>query len=148
MFDHGVSARVVVCDFCCRFNTIARKPEHDKASRMGPCHSASDLNRIARIAIVSCKRSERGECEMTQTTNRFFDEIGRLMNDAAGAAQGVKREVDQVMRNQAERILRDLDVVKREEFDAVKDMARLAREENEALKARIAALEAKLGGAG
>jgi len=50
------------------------------------------------------------------------------------------------MRNQAERILRDLDVVKREEFDAVKDMARLAREENEALKVRIAALEAKLGG--
>ena len=72
---------------------------------------------------------------MTQTNNRFFDEIGRLMNDAAGAAQGVKREVDTVVRNQAERILRDLDLVKREEFDAVKDMARLAREENEALKA-------------
>jgi BMFP domain-containing protein YqiC len=83
--------------------------------------------------------------EMTQTTNRFFDEIGRLMNDAAGAAQGVKREVDTVVRNQAEKILRDLDVVKREEFEAVKEMARLAREENEALKARIAALEAKLG---
>ena len=82
---------------------------------------------------------------MTQTNNRFFDEIGRLMNDAAGAAQGVKREVDTVMRNQAERILRDLDLVKREEFDAVKDMARLAREENEVLKARIVALETKLG---
>src|SRR3954447_3514406 len=82
---------------------------------------------------------------MTQTNNRFFDEIGRLMNDAAGAAQGVKREVDTVVRNQAERILRDLDLVKREEFDAVKDMARLAREENEALKGRIAALEARLG---
>ena len=81
---------------------------------------------------------------MTQTSNRFFDEIGRLMNDAAGAAQGVKREVDTVVRNQAEKILRDLDIVKREEFEAVKDMARLAREENEALKARIAALEAKL----
>ena len=39
---------------------------------------------------------------MTQTNNRFFDEIGRLMNDAAGAAQGVKREVDTVVRNQAE----------------------------------------------
>jgi BMFP domain-containing protein YqiC len=84
--------------------------------------------------------------DMTQTSNRFFDEIGRLMNDAAGAAQGVKREVDTVVRNQAEKILRDLDIVKREEFEAVKDMARLAREENEALKARIAALEAKLGG--
>jgi len=82
---------------------------------------------------------------MTQTSNRFFDEIGRLMNDAAGAAQGVKREVDTVVRNQAEKILRDLDIVKREEFEAVKDMARLAREENEALKSRIAALEAKLG---
>ena len=82
---------------------------------------------------------------MTQTTNRFFDEIGRLMNDAAGAAQGVKREVDTVMRNQAERILRDLDVVKREEFEAVKDMARLAREENETLKARSEALEKKAG---
>ena|SRR6185437_14536893 len=82
---------------------------------------------------------------MTQTSNRFFDEIGRLMNDAAGAAQGVKREVDTVMRNQAERILRDLDLVKRDEFDAVKDMARLAREENEALKSRIAALEARIG---
>src|SRR6185436_3748027 len=86
-----------------------------------------------------------GAFQMTQTSNRFFDEIGRLMNDAAGAAQSVKREVDTVVRNQAERILRDLDLVKREEFDAVKDMARLAREENEALKGRIAALEAKLG---
>ena len=82
---------------------------------------------------------------MTQTTNRFFDEIGRLMNDAAGAAQGVKREVDTLWRNQAEKILRDLDVVKREEFEAIKDMARLAREENEALKARIEVLEGKLG---
>ncbi|RXH23717.1 hypothetical protein XH99_30060 [Bradyrhizobium nanningense] len=84
---------------------------------------------------------------MTQTSNRFFDEIGRLMNDAAGAAQGVKREFDTVMRSQAEKFLRDMDLVKREEFEVVKDMARLAREENEALKARIAALEAKLGGA-
>src|SRR5512138_45196 len=95
---------------------------------------------------VTIHRPER--FRMTQTTNRFFDEIGRLMNDAAGAAQGVKREVDAVMRNQAERILRDLDVVKREEFEAVKDMARLAREENEALKARVAALEARLGSGG
>ena len=82
---------------------------------------------------------------MTQTTNRFFDEIARLMNDAAGVASGVRREFETMVRNQAERILRDLDLVKREEFEAVKDMARLAREENEALKARIAALEARLG---
>jgi BMFP domain-containing protein YqiC len=80
---------------------------------------------------------------MTQTSNRFFDEMARLMNDAAGVAQGVRREFDTLFRNQAERILRDLDVVQREEFEAVKEMARLAREENETLKARIAALEAK-----
>ena len=79
---------------------------------------------------------------MVQTTNRFFDEVARLMNDAAGVAQGVRREFETLFRNQAERFLRDLDVVKREEFEAVKDMARIAREENEALKARIAALEA------
>jgi BMFP domain-containing protein YqiC len=91
--------------------------------------------------------TESREQSMTQTNNRFFDEVARLMNDAAGVATGVRREFDTVMRTQAERILRDLDVVQREEFEAVKDMARLAREENEALKARIAALEAKLGGA-
>ena len=81
---------------------------------------------------------------MVQTTGRLYDEFARLMNDAAGVAQGMRREFDSVMRTQAERILRDLDVVHREEFEAVKEMARLAREENEALKARIAALEAKL----
>jgi BMFP domain-containing protein YqiC len=79
---------------------------------------------------------------MTQTSNRFFDEVARLMNDAAGVAQGVRREFDTLMRSQAERIIRDLDLVKREEFEAVKEMARLAREENEALKARVEALEA------
>jgi BMFP domain-containing protein YqiC len=85
---------------------------------------------------------------MTQTSNRFFDEMARLMNDAAGVAQGVRREFDTLLRNQAERMLRDLDVVKREEFEAVKEMARLAREENEALAARISALEAAIGKAG
>ena len=82
---------------------------------------------------------------MTQTSNRFFDEMARLMNDAAGVAHGVRREFDTLLRNQAERMLRELDVVKREEFEAVKEMARLAREENAALEARIAALEAALG---
>jgi BMFP domain-containing protein YqiC len=80
---------------------------------------------------------------MTQTTSRFLDEIARLMNDAAGVAQGVRREFDTLFRTQAERMLRDLDVVKREEFEAVKDMASRAREENEALKARLDALEGK-----
>jgi BMFP domain-containing protein YqiC len=81
---------------------------------------------------------------MTQTSSRILDELARLMNDAAGVAQGVRREFDTLFRTQAERILRDLDVVDREEFEAVKAMATLAREENEALKKRIEALEAKL----
>ena len=81
---------------------------------------------------------------MVQPTTRIFDEMARLMNDAAGVASGVRREFDTLFRTQAERILRDLDVVQREEFEAVKEMARLAREENEALKARIDALEARL----
>jgi len=85
---------------------------------------------------------------MVQTTGRLYDEFARLMNDAAGVAQGVRREFDTVLRTQAERILRDLDIVHREEFEAVKEMARLAREENEALKARIDALEAKLAARG
>jgi BMFP domain-containing protein YqiC len=82
---------------------------------------------------------------MTQTSNRFFDEIARLMNDAAGVAQGVRREVETLMRSQGEKVLREMDVVRREEFEAVQEMARLAREENDALKARVAAIEAKLG---
>jgi BMFP domain-containing protein YqiC len=85
---------------------------------------------------------------MVQTTNRFFDEVARLMNDAAGAAQGVRREFETLFRGQAERVLRELDVVRRDDFEAVKEMARIAREENEALKARVAALEATLGKAG
>jgi BMFP domain-containing protein YqiC len=81
---------------------------------------------------------------MTQTNSRLFDELGRLMTDAAGVAQGMRREVETLVRAQAERLMRDMDMVTREEFDAVKDMARLAREENEALKARIEALEGRL----
>jgi BMFP domain-containing protein YqiC len=81
---------------------------------------------------------------MTQTSNRLFDEMARLMNDAAGVASGFRREAETVVRSQAERVLRTMDVVQREEFEAVKDMARIAREENEALKARIKALEAAL----
>ena len=80
---------------------------------------------------------------MTQTSNRFFDEMARLMNDAAGVAQGVRREFDTLVHSQIERVLREFNVVQREEFEAVKEMARLAREENEALKARLDALEGK-----
>jgi BMFP domain-containing protein YqiC len=81
---------------------------------------------------------------MTQTSNRFVDEFAKLMTDAAGAAQGLRREFETVMKSQGERMLRELDVVQREEFEAVKDMAVKAREENERLAQRVAALEAEL----
>jgi BMFP domain-containing protein YqiC len=97
------------------------------------------------FAIV---RNVGAEMRMAQTTGRLFDEFAKLMNDAAGVAQGVRREIDAVVRTQAERILRDMDLVHREEFEAVKEMARLAREENDSLNARIAALEARLTTAG
>lgn len=81
---------------------------------------------------------------MTQSNNRIVDEFAKLMTDAAGAAQGVRREVETLMRSQGERMLREMDVVPREEFEVVKAMARKAREENEALAARLDALEAEL----
>ncbi len=81
---------------------------------------------------------------MTQTTNRFLDELAKLMTDAAGAADGLKREIGAVVRAQSERLLNEMDVVQREEFEAVKAMAEKARAENEHLEARIAALEAQL----
>ena len=75
--------------------------------------------------------------------NPLLDNLSRLMTDAMGVAQGVKKEADGVFKAQIERILRDVDVVTREEFEAVKAMAVLAREENEALAARLDALESK-----
>ena len=81
---------------------------------------------------------------MTQTSNRLYDRFARLMNDAAGVASGVRREAATMFRSQVERIATDIDLVRREDFEAVKDMARLAREENAKLEERIAQLEAQL----
>ncbi|MBX9863214.1 MAG: accessory factor UbiK family protein [Hyphomicrobium sp.] len=81
---------------------------------------------------------------MTQTSNRLLDEVAKLMTDAAGAAQGVRREVEGVMRGQAERMLQSMDIVKREEFEAVKAMAEKARAENERLEGLVSALQARL----
>jgi BMFP domain-containing protein YqiC len=81
---------------------------------------------------------------MTQTTGRFFDEIAKFMTDAAGAAQGVRSEVETAARSQAERLFRGMDLPQREEFEAVKAMALKAREENERLSKKIEELEAAL----
>jgi BMFP domain-containing protein YqiC len=83
---------------------------------------------------------------MTQTSNRVFDEFARLMTDAASVAQGVRREAETMFRSQVERFINDLDLVKRAEFDVVRELASKARAENEALSARIAILEARLAG--
>jgi BMFP domain-containing protein YqiC len=84
---------------------------------------------------------------MTQTNNRFLDDLAKLMTDAAGAAQGMRRNFEGMVRSQGERMLREMDVVQREEFEAVKAMAVKAREENEQLAARVAALETELAAA-
>lgn len=81
---------------------------------------------------------------MTQTTNKLFDDFAKLMTEAAGAADGVRRETETLIKAQAEKFLRDMNVVTREDFEAVREMAQKARQENEALAARIAALEAAL----
>jgi BMFP domain-containing protein YqiC len=81
---------------------------------------------------------------MTQTTGRFFDELGKLITDATGAADGVRKEVEGMVRTQAERMLRDLDIVRREEFEAVAAMAQKAREENDRLSRRVDELESLL----
>ncbi len=81
---------------------------------------------------------------MPQTNSRFFDDLSRLMTDAAGLADGARREAQTFARSQLERMAAGMDLVSREEFEAVRDMAARAREENEKLAARIVALEAKL----
>lgn len=84
---------------------------------------------------------------MREEANRFVDDLAKLMTDAAGMAQGVRREAETLVKSRVERLLKDMDVVGREEFEAVRDMAVAAREENERLAARIAALEARLAAA-
>jgi BMFP domain-containing protein YqiC len=81
---------------------------------------------------------------MNNTSSRFFDELAKLMTNAAGAAQGVRKEIDSLVQTQVERVLNNLNVVKREEFDVVRDMAEKARAENERLEKRIADLETRL----
>jgi BMFP domain-containing protein YqiC len=85
---------------------------------------------------------------MPQTSNPILDDLARLMTDAAGMAQGVRREAETLAKTQIERLLSTMDVVTREEFEAVREMAILAREENEKLAARIAELESKLDAKG
>jgi BMFP domain-containing protein YqiC len=81
---------------------------------------------------------------MVEPRGRILDDIARLVTDAAGVAQGVRREAETLARGQLDRLVATMDLVSREEFEAVRDMAALAREENELLRKRIEALEARL----
>ena len=78
-----------------------------------------------------------------QARGKIFDDISQLMTNAMGVAQGAKDEADTALKSLIDRWLADRDFVTREEFDAVRAMAQKAREENEALKTRLDALEAK-----
>jgi BMFP domain-containing protein YqiC len=83
-----------------------------------------------------------------QTRNRMFDDFATLMQNAMGVAQGAKVEAETAMKGLVDRWLADRNFVTREEFDAVRAMAQKAREENDALAARLAALEAKAADSG
>jgi BMFP domain-containing protein YqiC len=81
-----------------------------------------------------------------QTRNKFLDDMSQLMTNAMGVAQGAKTEAETAMKSLVDRWMADRDFVTREEFDAVRAMAQKAREENEALKARLDALDARKKG--
>ncbi len=80
-----------------------------------------------------------------QSSNRLFDDVARIFTDAAGAAQGVKREAETLLKAQAERLIRDMDIATREEVDVLRDLVTALRSRNEALEARVAALEGRNG---
>ena len=75
--------------------------------------------------------------------SRILDDLGRLMNDAAGVADGVRREVETAVRSQAERIIADLDLVKREDYDALRELVQAQGEELAQLKKELGALRTK-----
>ena len=79
---------------------------------------------------------------MAQASSKLFDNVGRMMNDAAGVADGVRREVESMVRAQAERFVMDMNLVKREDYDALRELVQTQSAELRALKADVAALKA------
>jgi BMFP domain-containing protein YqiC len=82
---------------------------------------------------------------MTNGQGRMFDDLAKLMNDAAGMAQSARREVESVLRAQADRVVSEMDLVRREDFDIAQDLARRALTEVEKLARRVEELEARMG---
>jgi BMFP domain-containing protein YqiC len=85
---------------------------------------------------------------MAQASSRLFDNVGRMMNDAAGVADGVRREVESMVRAQAERFVMDMNLVKREDYDALRELVQTQSAELRALKAEVAALKRGSAGTG
>ncbi len=105
---------------------------------------AAEKSVLRGLCQVNCPAIKTAkENPMAQTDNPFLDGVAKAFTDAAGMAQSVRTEIDTFMRQRLERLVADMDFVPREEFEAVKAMAAKARAENEALAARIAALESK-----
>jgi len=73
--------------------------------------------------------------------SRIFDDLGRMMNEAAGVADGVRREVESVVKSQAQRFVNDMDLVKREDFDALRELVQVQGEEIDQLRAELATLK-------
>ena len=84
---------------------------------------------------------------MASTSSKLFDNVGRMMNDAAGLADGVRREIETVVRAQAERFVMDMNLVKREDYDALRELVQAQSAELKALKADVAALKGGAPGA-
>ena len=82
---------------------------------------------------------------MAQASSKLFDNVGRMMNDAAGVADGVRREVESMVRAQAERFVMDMNLVKREDYDALRELVQTQSAELRALKAEVAALKGLAG---
>lgn len=80
---------------------------------------------------------------MPNTNSRFFDELAKIMTNAASATQGIRKEIDTLVQMQVERVINNMGLVRREDFEVVKDMAQKAREENARLAERLEALEKK-----
>jgi len=82
---------------------------------------------------------------MAQNNSKKFDELAKFMSNAAGAAQSLRKEIDQMVQTQVERVMNNLNIVRREDFEVVRDMAEKARTENASLAERLAELEKKFG---
>jgi BMFP domain-containing protein YqiC len=139
-----------------RFTTMDTKLHEDDAAILGGFRvpswridfSVDALARLPRSGHINPRLRPKPEANvehtMPQTSSRFFDDLSRLMTDAAGLADGARREAQTFAKTQLERMMAGMDLVSREEFEAVREMAAQARDENDKLAARIAALEAKL----